>query len=136
MNWTSAVASITALIGLISCHSNGTTEPTSSVRDEDIVKIDKSTFDKSAMAGKKIGTGMQHGVAIVADYRCGDVCPDNTIRIIHYDVEPGPKCSAVNGLVESVNTGLIEEEFCVPRTVANPEAVWVNDPSPHRPAAH
>lgn len=136
VNWTSAVASITALIGLMSCHTRQTTESTSSMRDEDIVRIDKSTFDKTAMAGRKIGIGRQHGVEIVADYQCGDVCPDNTIRIIHYDVEPGPKCSAVNGLVESVNTGWIEEEFCVPRAVANAEAVWVDNPSPHRSAAH
>lgn len=136
MNWTSTIASITALISLMSCHPNGTTASTSPLRDEDIVKIDKYTFNKSAMEGKKIGIGMQHGVRIVADYRCGDVCPDNTIRIIHYDVEPGPKCSAVNGLVEGVDTGFIEEKFCVPRAVANPEAVWVDDPPPHRPTAH
>jgi hypothetical protein len=35
---------------------------------------------------------------IVATFPCGDICPDNTVRVIHYDLLPRQTCSGLGGV--------------------------------------
>jgi hypothetical protein len=62
--------------------------------------------------------GKLNDVGVVVDFICGDVCPDATVRIIHFDVEPGPQCTDAGGVERSlfvpVAFGVVERAYCFP----------------------
>jgi len=79
------------------------------------------SFDK-AMMGQTVELGRHHGVPVVAEFRCGDVCPQYTVRIIHYRLPERADCAAVGGVEKSVAVpvaiAVMEETFCVPKVLA------------------
>jgi hypothetical protein len=62
--------------------------------------------------------GMMNETKIVADVRCGDVCPAYTVRILHYAVDPGPACKRAGGEVATlavpISIAVMKKDFCVP----------------------
>ena len=73
------------------------------------------------MEGQRQVVGYHHGVRVVAEFPCSDVCPDYTVAIIHYDVDPGEACKRVGGVVRletvPVAIAVTEEPFCVPKVL-------------------
>jgi hypothetical protein len=59
---------------------------------------------------------------VVVDYICSDVCPNYTVRIIHFAVEAGSACAAVGGVEKSVvvpiGIGATPRTFCFPKVIA------------------
>lgn len=90
--------------------------------DADLIAYAARPFDKAAMMEQRLVVGLHHGVPVVAEFPCSDVCPDYTTRIIHYDLAPGPACAAAGGVVKSrrvpYSIAMIEKDFCVPRPLA------------------
>jgi hypothetical protein len=90
--------------------------------DADLVAYASKPFDKAAMMEQTVTLGRHHGVPVVAEFPCSDVCPAYTIRIIHYDVPPGPPCDEVGGVtvMRLVPYGIAtrEEPFCTPKPIA------------------
>ena len=86
--------------------------------DEALVKYAAADFDKAEKMGRRDVLGIHHGTPVIAEYRCGDVCPDYTTRIIHYDVEPGPACESIGGVGQGrfipLGPSVATMNFCVP----------------------
>lgn len=65
--------------------------------------------------------GLHKGVPVIVDVRCGDVCPQNTVRIIHYTIEPGPACTNLGGdtarIAVPVSIAVMTQPFCVPHVL-------------------
>jgi hypothetical protein len=80
-------------------------------------------WDKRALMGRTVVLGTHHGVRVVAEHPCSDVCPDYATRIIHYEVAPGPQCRRIGGLVREaiVPRGIAasRQPFCVPRVLGS-----------------
>jgi hypothetical protein len=78
------------------------------------------TFDK-AMMGQTVELGRHHGVPVVAEFRCGDVCPQYTVRIIHYRLPEGADCAAAGGVEKSVLVpvaiAMMQKNVCVPKVL-------------------
>ena len=60
--------------------------------------------------------GEQQGVRVIADYPCGDICPDYTNRVIHFEMRAGPDCDRIGGISQQLilmsgSVGM----FCVPK---------------------
>jgi hypothetical protein len=96
--------------------------PGDTVTDQDLIKYAQNDFDRGEMMYKHVQIGIHHGAPVVADFPCADVCPDNTTRIIHYELDDGQACSSVKGVERTivVPTGLgkSQEKFCVPHALA------------------
>jgi hypothetical protein len=96
--------------------------PWHSLSDRDLRALDAAPFDKRAMMGRHAVLGRHRGVRVVADYPCSDLCPQYTVRIIHYDVPPGSRCERIGGASVPrrvpVGIGVTMERFCVPRPIA------------------
>lgn len=62
--------------------------------------------------------GLHHGVRVLADTSCSDVCPGNTVTVIHYDLAPGADCRRVHGVdataLVPMSIAMIPRHFCVP----------------------
>jgi hypothetical protein len=78
-------------------------------------------FDKQAMMGRTVELGHHHGLPVVAEFRCGDVCPQYTVRIIHYRLPEGSGCAAAGGVEKSVAVpvaiAVMQKTFCVPKAL-------------------
>ena len=69
--------------------------------------------------GESIGT--YNDTPVIAEVRCSDVCPDYTRMVLRYALDPGPKCTAVDGVTVNVAMPVAiavqNETFCVPRVL-------------------
>jgi hypothetical protein len=78
-------------------------------------------FDKRVLMGETIELGRHHGVPVVAEFPCADVCPQYTVRIIHYRLPPGVDCADVGGAQKSVLVPVaitvMPKTFCVPEVL-------------------
>lgn len=79
------------------------------------------SFDKRALMGQTVELGRHHGVSVVAEFPCSDVCPQYTVRIIHYRLGEGADCASVGGVEESVGVpvaiAVLPRTFCVPKVL-------------------
>ncbi|UGB38493.1 hypothetical protein [Frateuria soli] len=80
------------------------------------------SFDKRAMMGQTVELGRHQGIPVVAEFRCGDVCPQYTVRIIHYRLPEGVDCAHAGGVEKTVAVpvaiAVLPKTFCVPKTLA------------------
>ncbi|WP_049623893.1 hypothetical protein [Frateuria defendens] len=78
-------------------------------------------WDKAALMGSTVRLGTHHGVPVVAEYPCADVCPQYTVRIIHYELPPGLGCADAGGVERSVGVpvaiAVLPKTFCFPRVL-------------------
>jgi hypothetical protein len=89
--------------------------------DSDLLRLSAAPFDKRAMMFKRLALGRHRGHPVVAIHPCGDVCPQYTRRIIHYDVTP-ERCAAAGGVVVEelvpVAIAVRRQPFCKPAVLA------------------
>jgi len=78
-------------------------------------------FDKRALMGQTVELGRNHGVPVVAEFPCSDVCPQYTVRIIHYRLPEGVDCAGAGGVEEEVGVpvaiAVLPKTFCVPKAL-------------------
>lgn len=78
-------------------------------------------FDKHALMGQTVELGRNHGLPVVAEFPCSDVCPQYTVRIIHYRLPAGADCAAAGGVEKSVGVpvaiAVLPKTFCVPEVL-------------------
>jgi len=79
-------------------------------------------FDKHAMMGQTVELGRNHGMPVVAQFPCADVCPQYTVRIVHYRLPDGTDCAAAGGVEKTVGVpvaiAVLPKTFCVPKVLA------------------
>ncbi|MDE2182154.1 MAG: hypothetical protein KGJ78_03955 [Alphaproteobacteria bacterium] len=65
--------------------------------------------------------GIHHGIRVIVDIRCGDICPAYTVRIIHYDMPAGAECTKMGADIATVmvprSIAVGQENFCVPHVL-------------------
>jgi hypothetical protein len=77
------------------------------------------SWDKAALMDVTVEVGRYRGMPVVAEHPCADVCPQYTVRIIHYRLPPDVSCASVGG---------VEKEVLVPFAIAvRSETVCVPD---------
>lgn len=85
-------------------------------------------FDKHAMMGQTIELGRNHGLPVVAEFPCADVCPQYTVRIIHYRLPEGTGCTAAGGVEKSVGVpvaiAVLPKTFCMPKALVESGAYY------------
>jgi hypothetical protein len=97
-----------------------------SLSDSDLVSYAAKGYDKKAMQGKHLVLGAHHGISVVVEFPCSDLCPAYTTRIIHYDLPPDGTCAAQGGVTVLIGTpvgiGEMPVQYCVPKVLAdNPQ---------------
>ncbi|GAA0536404.1 hypothetical protein FHS83_003322 [Rhizomicrobium palustre] len=75
--------------------------------------------------------GLHRGLPVVVDVRCGDVCPQNTVRFIHYIGQTEAACAQTRGDIVSVDVpkGITsgQEKFCVPHILVR-QKLYIDRP--------
>lgn len=85
--------------------------------DSDIALYQTENFNRATFQSKTIVLGFHHGLKVIAEHPCGDICPENTRRIVRYDVKK-EDCVRLGGALgyrfvfHGDSVGILE--FCVP----------------------
>ncbi|AOH84720.1 hypothetical protein AWL63_12830 [Sphingomonas panacis] len=124
------------MLALAAMLAAGVPSPTL-LNDETLRAFAESRLDGTRLNGRNI-LGQYHGRLVIAEYHCSDLCPDYTVRIIHFDVDAGAKCRAIGGrnatVTIPVGISAMPRKFCVP-AILSLRAVRHFDPAgPFRPS--
>jgi hypothetical protein len=75
-------------------------------------------WDKAALMNTSVELGRYRNVPVVAEFPCSDVCPQYTVRIIHYQLQPEASCASVGGVEKEVLVPIAitvrPKTFCIP----------------------
>ena len=73
--------------------------------------------------------GKLNGVDVIVDFICSDLCPAYTVRIIRFDVEPGPHCTEAGGVERTVVVPVAitsrSVAYCFPKVLAENWSAYV-----------
>lgn len=113
-------ARLLPVLALTACASQAAT---SGVLDDAALRAYAAKdFDKAALMHTTVELGRHHGQPVVAEFPCSDVCPQYTIRIIHYQLAAGASCDSVGGVRKEVLVPVAitvrPKTFCVPQALA------------------
>jgi hypothetical protein len=108
---------------LITALAAGISTSADTLSDAALVAYAKQPYDKALKFNHRDVLGIHHGAKVVADFPCSDICPTYTVRVIHYDVAPGPDCDRIGGRAVKrmvpVSIAVMKETFCEPAVLAD-----------------
>lgn len=121
---TSTVKALTlsaSLLSLSACVSLPTNEDT--LTDADLIRTAQQEESAPTEGAQQWVIGYHHGIAVVKSFQCSDLCPQNTLRVIHYDVSADATCESVGGVTKSIlipfAIGVKAKEYCFPKAIAH-----------------
>jgi len=120
----SVVKRASLFCALVFCSSGTAAQSTTAdtLSDAALLEYASQGYDKRAQMFKRVVLGTNHGVQVVANFPCSDLCPDDTVRVIHYDVSLAD-CSTRGGVVKELNVpmgiAMGPERFCFPKVLVD-----------------
>jgi hypothetical protein len=109
------------MIPLILAAALAASTPSDTLSDAALVAYAAQPYDKAQKFNQRDVLGIHHGAQVVADFPCSDVCPNYTVRIIHYATAPGPDCDKIGGVTQirrvPVSIAVMDRPFCVPKVL-------------------
>ncbi|HXK22260.1 MAG TPA: hypothetical protein VMS55_06230 [Myxococcota bacterium] len=93
----------------------------SSISESELLAYASAPYDRVEI--KHVVLGLLNDSPVVADYICSDVCPDYTVRVIHYELSEGQTCNSVGGVEKAlripVAIAATDKVFCFPRVLVD-----------------
>lgn len=106
------------LLSLASCVT--TAAPSDTLTDAELIKI-AETHDDDHTQDKRV-IGIHNGTKVIEEFHCSDLCPENTTRIVHYDVPEQATCESIGGVTKSILVPIaitvMPREYCLPKVIA------------------
>ena len=97
---------------------SGCNGSSASLTDEQLLEYASEPFDKNLWMQPPIKLGSHNGADVIAEHLCSDVCPNYTIRIMHYSLPQNGSCESVYGIRKEMDVpegiGSMQREFCFP----------------------
>ena len=111
------IVSACLVMATVAVAAHGAADP---VTDADLVARANAVMSvKDAPADRMLG--VHKGSPVIVDVRCGDVCPQYTVRIIHYVADSGPDCTRLGGdtasILVPVSITSRPQPFCIPHVL-------------------
>lgn len=124
MKTTSTVKAFTlsALFSSLSaCVSLPTNEDT--LTDADLIRAAQQKESVPTEGVQQWVIGYHHGIAVVKSFQCSDLCPQNTLRVIYYDVPADATCESIGGVSKSILVpfaiSVKAKVYCFPKAIAD-----------------
>ena len=123
---TKALALSTLFLSLSACVSLPTNEDT--LTDADLIRAAQQKELAPTEGAQHWVIGYHHGIAVVKSFQCSDLCPQNTLRVIYYDVPTDATCESIGGVTKSilvpVAITVMPKDYCFPKVIAK---YWGSD---------
>ena len=116
-------ATAAALLALAASACSSRAAAPGTLDDQALLAYARQPWDKAALMHTTVPLGRYHGVPVVAEFPCGDVCPQYTQRIIHFDLPAGADCAAIGGVEQDVLVPMAiamrTKRFCFPKVLVD-----------------
>ncbi|WP_227677830.1 hypothetical protein [Psychrobacter frigidicola] len=113
-------------IGLNACVSPPTNEDT--MTDADLIRAAEQIEPAPAEGDQQWVIGYHHGTEVIKSFQCSDLCPENTLRIIYYNVPTDTTCESIGGVTKSILVPIaitvMPKDYCFPKAIAK---YWGSD---------
>ena len=110
----------TLLLSLTACVSLPTNEDT--LRDADLIRAAQQKENTPTEGAQQWVIGVHNGIEVVKSFQCSDLCPQNTLRVIYYDVPTDATCESIGGVTKSILVpfaiSVKAKEYCFPQAIA------------------
>jgi hypothetical protein len=85
-------------------------------------------WNKAALMHTTVEVGRYRNVPVVAEHPCSDVCPQYTVRIIHFRLPADASCASIGGVEKQVLVPIAiavrSKTFCVPEPLVTSGAYY------------
>ena len=90
--------------------------------DADLIRAAEQKESAPTEGAQHWVIGYHHGIAVVKSFQCSDLCPQNTLRVIYYDVSTDATCESIGGVTKSILVPIaitvMPKEYCFPKAIA------------------
>ena len=108
-------------LSLSACVSLPTNEDT--LTDADLIRAAKQKESAPTEGAQQWVIGVHNGIEVVKSFQCSDLCPQNTLRVIYYDVPADATCESVGGVTKSILVPIaitvMPKKYCFPKAIAD-----------------
>jgi len=109
------------IASLTACVSLPTNEDT--LTDADLIRAAQQKEAAPTEGAQQRIIGVHNGIAVVKSFQCSDLCPQNTLRVIYYDVPTNATCDSIGGVTKSILVPIaitvMPKEYCFPKAIAD-----------------
>ncbi len=109
------------LLSLSACVSLPTNEDT--LTDADLIRAAQQKESSPTEGAQQRIIGVHNGIEVVKSFQCSDLCPQNTLRVIYYDVPADATCESVGGVSKSILVpfaiSVKAKVYCFPKAIAD-----------------
>ena len=123
---TKALTLSALFLSLSACVSLPTNEDT--LTDADLIRAAQQKESAPTEGAQQWVIGYHHGIAVVKSFQCSDLCPQNTLRLIYYDLPSDATCESVGGVTKSILVPIaitvMPKDYCFPKVIAK---YWGSD---------
>lgn len=109
------------LATLSACVSLPTNEDT--LTDADLIRAAQQKENMPTEGAQQWVIGVHNGIEVVKSFQCSDLCPQNTLRVIYYDVPNDAACESIGGVTKSILVpfaiSVKAKEYCFPQVIAD-----------------
>ncbi|WP_182406894.1 hypothetical protein [Psychrobacter sp. GP33] len=96
--------------------------------DADLIRAAEQKESAPTEGAQQWMIGYHHGIAVVKSFQCSDLCPQNTLRVIYYDVPTDATCENIGGVTKSILVPIaitvMPKDYCFPKVIAK---YWGSD---------
>lgn len=124
MKITSTVKAFTLsalLLSLSACVSLPTNEDT--LTDADLIRAAQQKESAPTEGAQQWVIGVHNGIEVVKSFQCSDLCPQNTLRVIYYNVPTDAACDSIGGVSKSILVpfaiSVKAKVYCFPKAIAD-----------------
>lgn len=115
---------ITSLSACVSPSINGTpTSVKNTLSDAELITIAKNDNRQPLPDTSKSVIGMHNGIDVVEEFTCSDVCPENTVHLVYYDIEDSAECARRGGVITTILTPVaitvMPKPYCLPAVISD-----------------
>ena len=109
------------IASLTACVSPPTNEDI--LTDADLIRAAQQKESAPTEGAQQWVIGYHHGTAVVKSFQCADLCPQNALRVIYYDVPDVESCARIGGVSKQILVPIAItvalRPFCFPKAIAN-----------------
>lgn len=119
-----STAKLTALSALIISLAACVTAPTNedTMTDADLIRAAEQKESAPTQGAQQWVIGYHHGTEVMKSFQCSDLCPQNTLRVIYYNVADKAACDSIGGVTKSILVPIaitvMPKDYCFPKAIA------------------
>ena len=121
MHITKLFTLIPLIANLTACVSLPTNEDT--MTDSDLIRAAEQKESSPTEGAQQRIIGVHNGIEVVKSFQCSDLCPQNTLRVIYYNVPTDAACDSIGGMSKSILVpfaiSVKAKEYCFPKAIAD-----------------